>query len=179
MSNKGSHDELNNSQKSNEYEIFINRFISFYTLIGVTYLLFVKSHPECACPSFNTVSNKLLSTNTLLSAETNIHVNNTYESTDQHLSTDTLLSTNSNYSKTTSPMISSIGSKRTLLQTSNTTIPSVKRNYELIQNLYTMLPDGIVIMWHGLIGDIPVGWSLCDGTNGTPDLRDKFVIGGG
>lgn len=32
-------------------------------------------------------------------------------------------------------------------------------------------------MWHGLIVDIPNGWALCDGTNGTPDLREKFVRG--
>ncbi|HQZ60518.1 MAG TPA: hypothetical protein PLQ39_12655, partial [Acinetobacter sp.] len=25
--------------------------------------------------------------------------------------------------------------------------------------------------------DIPSGWNLCDGTNGTPDLRDKFIVG--
>lgn len=32
-------------------------------------------------------------------------------------------------------------------------------------------------MWHGLLVDIPNGWALCDGTNGTPDLREKFVRG--
>ena len=39
------------------------------------------------------------------------------------------------------------------------------------------LPKGIVVMWSGRIADIPSGWALCDGTNGTPDLRDKFVVG--
>lgn len=34
-----------------------------------------------------------------------------------------------------------------------------------------------VIMWWGEVADIEEGWQLCDGTNGTPDLRDKFVIG--
>ena len=32
-------------------------------------------------------------------------------------------------------------------------------------------------MWSGLLVDIPNGWALCDGTNGTPDLREKFVRG--
>ncbi|MBA7658499.1 hypothetical protein ES703_66455 [subsurface metagenome] len=32
-------------------------------------------------------------------------------------------------------------------------------------------------MWSGLIVDIPNGWVLCDGENGTPDLRDRFVVG--
>ncbi|MGY3187278.1 hypothetical protein [Lysinibacillus sp. TE18511] len=39
------------------------------------------------------------------------------------------------------------------------------------------LPSGIIVMWSGSISDIPKGWVLCDGTNGTPDLRDRFVMG--
>lgn len=38
---------------------------------------------------------------------------------------------------------------------------------------------GEIIMFSGLVAGIPVGWALCDGTNGTPDLRGKFVIGAG
>lgn len=30
-------------------------------------------------------------------------------------------------------------------------------------------------MWSGTIEDIPAGWVICDGTNGTPNLKDKFV----
>lgn len=37
--------------------------------------------------------------------------------------------------------------------------------------------SGMIIMWSGLISDVPKGWSICDGTNGTPDLRQKFVRG--
>ena len=40
-------------------------------------------------------------------------------------------------------------------------------------------PSGIISMWYGDIGTIPSGWVLCDGTMGTPDLRDRFVIGAG
>lgn len=40
-------------------------------------------------------------------------------------------------------------------------------------------PVGTVMLFHGLIGNIPDGFQLCDGTNGTPDLRDKFVVGAG
>jgi hypothetical protein len=32
-------------------------------------------------------------------------------------------------------------------------------------------------MWGGLSSNIPTGWVLCDGLNGTPDLRDKFIKG--
>ena len=38
---------------------------------------------------------------------------------------------------------------------------------------------GSVMMWSGSVASIPTGWQLCDGTNGSPDLRDKFVIGAG
>ena len=39
------------------------------------------------------------------------------------------------------------------------------------------VPSGGIIMWSGLIAAIPAGYKLCDGTAGTPDLRDKFVRG--
>lgn len=38
---------------------------------------------------------------------------------------------------------------------------------------------GIICLWSGAIVDIPNGWALCDGNNGTPDLRNLFVIGAG
>ncbi len=37
-------------------------------------------------------------------------------------------------------------------------------------------PAGGIIMWSGTIASIPVGWALCDGASGTPDLTDKFII---
>ena len=38
-------------------------------------------------------------------------------------------------------------------------------------------PVGGIIMWSGTIAAIPSGWALCNGSNGTPDLRDRFIIG--
>lgn len=38
---------------------------------------------------------------------------------------------------------------------------------------------GMIILWNGSVPAIPAGWNLCDGTSGTPDLRDKFVIAAG
>jgi hypothetical protein len=40
-----------------------------------------------------------------------------------------------------------------------------------------VVPIGSIIMWSGTIGTIPSNYTLCNGGNGTPDLRDKFVIG--
>lgn len=34
-------------------------------------------------------------------------------------------------------------------------------------------------MWSGTASNIPTGWLLCDGSNGTPDLRDRFIVGAG
>lgn len=41
------------------------------------------------------------------------------------------------------------------------------------------LPAGSIIMWAGAVETVPTGWQLCNGTNGTPDLRDRFVVGAG
>lgn len=38
---------------------------------------------------------------------------------------------------------------------------------------------GMIMLWSGAIGSIPSGWNLCDGTNGSPDLRDRFIVGAG
>ena len=40
-------------------------------------------------------------------------------------------------------------------------------------------PTGGIIMWSGSIATIPAGWLLCNGTSGTPDLRNRFVVGAG
>ena len=38
---------------------------------------------------------------------------------------------------------------------------------------------GMIMMWSGSIASIPSGWALCNGASGTPDLRDRFVVGAG
>jgi hypothetical protein len=43
----------------------------------------------------------------------------------------------------------------------------------------TPIPAGGIFLWSGSIGSIPAGYVLCNGSNGTPDLRDRFVIGAG
>jgi len=39
--------------------------------------------------------------------------------------------------------------------------------------------SGMILMWSGSIASIPSGWFLCNGSNGTPDLRNRFVVGAG
>ena len=43
--------------------------------------------------------------------------------------------------------------------------------------LSNVIPSGVIVMWSGTIAAIPSGWALCDGTLGTPDLRDRFIFG--
>lgn len=37
------------------------------------------------------------------------------------------------------------------------------------------IPRGVIVMWSGRIINIPAGWALCDGRNGTPNLLDRFI----
>jgi len=45
-----------------------------------------------------------------------------------------------------------------------------------------VLPDAVsgqISIWSGAIVNIPTGWALCDGTQGTPNLRQKMIVGAG
>jgi len=41
------------------------------------------------------------------------------------------------------------------------------------------VPSGVIVMWSGTVANIPNGWVLCNGSNSTPDLRNRFVVGAG
>lgn len=49
---------------------------------------------------------------------------------------------------------------------------------EVKKRMKELLPRGIITIWNGRLPP-PRGWALCDGTNGTPDLRGKFIVGAG
>ena len=40
-----------------------------------------------------------------------------------------------------------------------------------------LVPSGLICMWSGSV--VPNGWFLCNGENGTPDLRNRFIVGAG
>jgi len=46
-------------------------------------------------------------------------------------------------------------------------------------NVYVtvQVPAGAIVMWSGPLASIPAGWVLCDGAHGTPDLRERFIMG--
>ena len=39
--------------------------------------------------------------------------------------------------------------------------------------------SGMIMLWSGDGSNIPSGWVLCNGSNSTPDLRNRFVVGAG
>ena len=46
-------------------------------------------------------------------------------------------------------------------------------------NYSAPVPYGTIVIWSGEVTAVPNGWHLCDGTGGTPDLRDRFIVGAG
>lgn len=46
-------------------------------------------------------------------------------------------------------------------------------------SLNNPVPSGVIVMWSGAISSIPSGWYLCNGSNGTPNLMDRFIVGAG
>jgi microcystin-dependent protein len=65
----------------------------------------------------------------------------------------------------------------------NFVAPSTTKN-TLTSNGTTWISEspftaGMIMLWSGSIASIPSGWALCDGSGGTPDLRDRFVVGAG
>lgn len=59
----------------------------------------------------------------------------------------------------------------------NNTITTLKLNSSLITLIGDAVPIGVIVVWSGAADSIPAGWHLCDGQDGTPDLRGRFVLG--
>ena len=56
----------------------------------------------------------------------------------------------------------------------NTSRLAVSKNVTIMGTL-NIFPSGIISAINGTT--VPTGWALCDGTQGTPDLRSSFVMG--
>ena len=64
--------------------------------------------------------------------------------------------------------------------TADNTSALVATSTGLVQKIAASpVPIGGIIMWSGAVANIPSGWSLCNGSNNTPNLQDKFVVGAG
>jgi hypothetical protein len=61
-------------------------------------------------------------------------------------------------------------------------IQTLDNIYPILQNAPASapaVPTGCILLWSGSTGSVPAGWLLCDGTNGTPNLRNSFIVGAG
>lgn len=70
-----------------------------------------------------------------------------------------------------------------IIQTSAAvTLQTLDNLYPILQTapaVSAVIPTGLISLWSGSLGSVPTGWVLCDGTNSTPDLRDRFIVGAG
>jgi hypothetical protein len=68
----------------------------------------------------------------------------------------------------------------TFATTTSATLTSLDSRLDVVEpQMAFLVPRGGIIMWSGSVASVPAGWALCNGANGTPDLRDRFVIGAG
>ncbi|MCB0057293.1 MAG: phage tail protein [Caldilinea sp.] len=56
------------------------------------------------------------------------------------------------------------------------TVPDGSITSAKLANDISFVPRGTIVMWSGTVATIPAGWALCNGTNGTPDLQDRFIL---
>ena len=62
------------------------------------------------------------------------------------------------------------------------TLQTIDNLYPILQSapaVSALFTAGMIILWSGSLGSIPAGWVLCDGTNSTPDLRNRFIVAAG
>lgn len=69
------------------------------------------------------------------------------------------------------------GTKNCKTDTSSSLPPYYKIAYIMKKTSKALLPAGIIFMWNDSLDSIPEGWVLCNGTNGTPNLTNRFVYG--
>ena len=72
--------------------------------------------------------------------------------------------------------------KFVLCDSLNNVIQTYDNLYGILQTAPTVsatVPSGLIAIWSGSLGSIPSGWVLCNGANGTPDLRNSFILGAG
>lgn len=76
-----------------------------------------------------------------------------------------------------SPALTGVPTAPTATAGTNTTQLATTAFVRTAVTALNSVPSGLIAMWSGTIATIPTGWLLCNGTSGTPDLRNRFVIG--
>lgn len=67
-----------------------------------------------------------------------------------------------------------VDTNTTNITTNTNDITNIKNE---IKNLQDSMPIGSIIMYNGKAEEIPSGWAICNGENGTPNLLDRFILG--
>lgn len=86
------------------------------------------------------------------------------------------LSAESNYSDTVKQKIATVKIYRTGESTPRISLDVKRLSKEVKAD---SVPSGTILPWYGALGSIPTGYALCNGSNGTPDLRNRFLVGAG
>jgi microcystin-dependent protein len=86
----------------------------------------------------------------------------------------------------TDPMTSPVMTGATITNASvtnltlgGTAVTASATELNLLDGQTSLVPAGVIVMWSGQTSAIPTGWALCDGSSGTPNLTDKFIMGAG
>lgn len=67
------------------------------------------------------------------------------------------------------------GTNTTHWMTPSTVKKSIDNN-TTTASVLSKIPKYTIWMWYGTESSIPSGWAICNGQNGTPDLRDRFIV---
>lgn len=95
-------------------------------------------------------------------------------------STHTELNTLDGYSGTTADLnILSGAAAAGVTSTEFNRLNGVTSSIQTQINNISSVPSGVIMMWSGSNNSIPSGFVLCNGSNGTPDLRNRFIVGSG
>jgi len=92
------------------------------------------------------------------------------------LSGDLMDDYNQTESKTTGISVNYTGEELCSTQNNSTLPPYYKLAFIMKVNISSTLPVGAIVMWPNSLASIPEGYALCNGTGGTPDLMDKFIM---
>lgn len=72
---------------------------------------------------------------------------------------------------------SSVSYSNSISGLSATNVKTAIDELKALISAVSLIPSGLISIWKGSLITIPSGWTLCNGSNGTPDLRDKFIVG--
>jgi microcystin-dependent protein len=159
---------------------------SFVNYNGVLYRCKTNNHTSVTDPASDTVNWEDVIGDNIVKLTDNQTINGIKTFSSNPLSTAPQ-STNANALTKYSAVVKNSGNETIAgvkTFTSSPVVPAPTADFQAANKAYvdnnlSSIPAGVIVLWSGSSTSIPEGWALCDGLNGTPDLRDRFVIGAG